>query len=465
MVYDFIVVGSGPAGSILSNQLAIKGFKIALIDRAKNEKSKLINDFLCPYINKCPKFYSPVYSDQLGGNSALWHSKIYLLSRDEFNNYEWGFDYEELEENSKILSKALGLENDLISKFDQVNKEDIYRYSMRAKFRNMYEYLNIKKNQNIKVYKGYSPIKLVFNNEKVTKIIISNGKKNNFILSLNYSVIFCAGGLGNPHLLMNLLPKKNYFIGKFLSDHPHVNLGKVLDKKFKKFTKIAKPNVKENLNIKSDEVALIKKKNNIFAGIQLDYKTDPSRRLKRFFIKISNIQLRKLLSMFNFLILKLNGLYFKLGIFFNRYYKYSFEFFFSQTPDKQNQISLSGKVDKFGLKKINIDWDIKNNDTLVYNNLIEETLGIKGQLISSNKNINFNQNFYNHGIAGLHPSCTTRISNHPKGGAVNPSLKLFDYSNIYVCGSSVFPFIGYTNPTWTIMTLALRLSKTLLREK
>ena len=37
----------------------------------------------------------------------------------------------------------------LISKFDRGDQEDVYRYSMRAKFRNMYEYLNINTNQNI----------------------------------------------------------------------------------------------------------------------------------------------------------------------------------------------------------------------------------------------------------------------------------------------------------------------------
>ena len=30
-------------------------------------------------------------------------------------------------------------------------------------------------------------------------------------------------------------------------------------------------------------------------------------------------------------------------------------------------------------------------------------------------------------------------------------------------GSSVYPYNGYTNPTWTIMTLALRLAKKLIK--
>ena len=78
---------------------------------------------------------------------------------------------------------------------------------MRAKFRNMYEYLNINTNQNINLYKGYSPSKLIFSDHKVDKIIIKDEKKNNVVLSLKHSIIFCAGGLGNPHLLLNLLLK------------------------------------------------------------------------------------------------------------------------------------------------------------------------------------------------------------------------------------------------------------------
>ena len=46
MKYDFVIVGSGPAGSIISWNLAKKGFKIALIDRAskigKSDKNSLV---------------------------------------------------------------------------------------------------------------------------------------------------------------------------------------------------------------------------------------------------------------------------------------------------------------------------------------------------------------------------------------------------------------------------------------
>ena len=123
MTFDFIIIGSGPAGSIVSNKLAKEGFKIALIDRAKNEKSTIINDFFCPYVNKCPSYYSPLYSNQLGGNSELWHSKIYLLSEDELNTSDWNIKYKELKKYSDQLAKTLNIKKKLITKFKKKKKK------------------------------------------------------------------------------------------------------------------------------------------------------------------------------------------------------------------------------------------------------------------------------------------------------------------------------------------------------
>ena len=464
MTFDFIIIGSGPAGSIVSNKLAKEGFKIALIDRAKNEKSTIINDFFCPYVNKCPSYYSPLYSNQLGGNSELWHSKIYLLSEDELNMNDWNIKYKELKKYSDLLAKTFNIKKKLLTKFKKKKRNTIHRYSLRANFRNMFKYLKINQNQNIKIFKGYSPVKLIFFKNKVAKVIVKNNEKNSKILNLKNSIIFCAGGLGNPHLLLNLLPNKNPLLGKFLSDHSHVNIGKILDKNFERFKQIAKPNIKSNLGIKDEEIALIKKKDNFFSGIQLDYKTDPLRKLRRFFVKIENLKIRKFLSFFSFIILKLNGLYFKIGVLVNRYYKYSFEFFFSQNPNTKNKASLSHKFDEFGLKKIDIKWNIRKKDQKIYNSIIKEFLISEGFLNEQIKDYNFQNNFYKSGVSGLHPSCTTKIGKSSSLGVINSNLKLFDYDNIYVCGSSVFPFNGYTNPTWTIMTLALRLSHKLKKK-
>tara|TARA_B100000029_G_scaffold440137_1_gene457132 strand:+ start:1727 stop:3115 length:1389 start_codon:yes stop_codon:yes gene_type:complete len=459
MKFDFVIVGSGPAGSILSDELSKKGFNIALIDRANNNSPQRINHFFCPYINKTPSYYTPLFSNVMGGNSLLWHSKVYLLSKLELSSYNWFIDYEELKKYSNILSKKLKINKSLITKHEKKNNM-FYRYSYRANFQDIYDYLKIKKNNKIKVFRGYSPTKLHIKNNNVKKIIIKNVKQEKKYVYIKHDLIFCCGGLGNPHILLNLLKKKNKNLGKFLSDHPHINLGKIKVSELLKFKKILKPNIKLNLKIKTNEAALIFKIKKCFCGVQLDYKLDPMRQMIRFFIRIKNLEIRMFLNLFSFFVRKINGLFHMIGFFFKRYYKYSFEFFFSQRPNIRNKIYLTNKFDKFGLKKINIQWDLQKEDLKNYIKLIEKSSKNKKILINKD---DFQNNFYKNGLSGQHPSCTTKIGKNDKDGVVNKDLKLFGYKNMYVVGSSVFPFIGYTNPTWTIMTLALRLAKRLIK--
>ena len=90
MQFDFVIVGSGPAGSILAWKLAKMNFNIALIDQANSTK-KVMSDYFLPYVNNSPNNYNPVYSNRLGGNSILWHSKVYLISKKEFDIGKWPF--------------------------------------------------------------------------------------------------------------------------------------------------------------------------------------------------------------------------------------------------------------------------------------------------------------------------------------------------------------------------------------
>lgn len=467
MKYDYVIIGSGPAGSTLSQKLANKGFKIAIVDRAIHEDKRIINDFFCPYINKIPEFYTPIYSDQLGGNSALWHGKVYLISKKEFAKSDWGFEFEELKNYSDDLAHYLNIKPDLLTKIKIKNKNN-YHYSYRSNLKNIFKTLKIKNSKNIDIYKGHSPIKLNFISGKAVSIDISNKLNQVKTLDINNSLVFCAGGIGNPHLLLNLLPINNNHVGKYLSDHAHVNLGKVKHTDVNKFLHILKPNIKNNLAIgeinKEEEMALIYEYEDFFAGIQLDYKVDPLRKLRRIFLKINNLFLRKVLNLFGFFVTKLNGLKAKTGILFDKYYKYSFEFYFSQHTTIKNCVSLDqNKYDEFGLKKVNINWDLTEIDKSKIQNIIKDTIGPDG-LIIKNQNINFSESFYKHGLAGLHPSCTTRISTSEQQGVVDPNLKVYNYDNIYICGSSILPNNGFTNPTWTIMTLANRLSNFLIKK-
>ena len=43
-------------------------------------------------------------------------------------------------------------------------------------------------------------------------------------------------------------------------------------------------------------------------------------------------------------------------------------------------------------------------------------------------------------------------------GVVDPNLQTHDHHNLFVVGKSVFPSIGFANPTLTVMALGVRLA-------
>jgi choline dehydrogenase-like flavoprotein len=53
---------------------------------------------------------------------------------------------------------------------------------------------------------------------------------------------------------------------------------------------------------------------------------------------------------------------------------------------------------------------------------------------------------------------TTRMHDNPRRGVVDRHGQVHGVRNLYMAGSSVFPAGGFSNPTITIVALALRLA-------
>ena len=462
MECDFLVVGSGPAGSVVSWNLANKGFKVSLVDRASNLNKSDKNSFIySPYIEKSPDNYTPLFSNQLGGNSALWNDKVYLISENEFNSGEWQFNYEELLKNSCELAKKFEINHDDINKI-VISKGLKYSQSKRAtKLGNIFEFLNISKNKNIEVCSNASPVELEINNNKVISADIAfldNDKRIN--IKIKKDIIFCAGGLGNPHIISNLIKNDNKIVGRNLCDHSHINLTEIKKSEYNNFAHFGKFFVKKN---KDDlEQNLFIEKDKYFVGVNFDFLPDPSRILQRVFIKSRKALSKYLLS----LIIKYYSFFYK-SIFsvlsiLKIKGQYSLEFYFSQEKNENNFVKLSdNKFDKFGLNKLNVNWNIPDSEKTIYNDLINELVGENGKIFNGKKKYFFDENKI---FVGNHSSCTTIIGKNNQDGCVDSNLKLFNYENIYVSGSSVFSNNGFTNPTWTIMSLSYRLSEYLFNK-
>jgi hypothetical protein len=68
-------------------------------------------------------------------------------------------------------------------------------------------------------------------------------------------------------------------------------------------------------------------------------------------------------------------------------------------------------------------------------------------------------------VTGEHAMGATRMGTSTNNAVVDSDCKVFQISNLYVAGGSVFPTGGWANPTLTIIALAVRLARHLAKLK
>lgn len=131
-------------------------------------------------------------------------------------------------------------------------------------------------------------------------------------------------------------------------------------------------------------------------------------------------------------------------------------------PNPDSRITLSErKLDTFGQPKLEVKWLVEEADLKhAYRamELIAMEFGRMGLGRGYSQLFKDRALWPGHMEAGKHHCGTTRMSGNLKTGVVDANCKVFGIDNLYIAGSSVFPTIGYANPTITIVALALRLS-------
>ena len=129
-------------------------------------------------------------------------------------------------------------------------------------------------------------------------------------------------------------------------------------------------------------------------------------------------------------------------------------------PSAGNEVFLTGERAAAGLYRPAARCVIGAGDFLN----VERTLRLLGDsLIASEKGrvrID-NERLYQRPTGGGHIMGTTRMGTSRSNSVVDPDCRIHGYDNLFVAGSSVFPTGGYANPTLTILALSLRLADTL----
>lgn len=142
---------------------------------------------------------------------------------------------------------------------------------------------------------------------------------------------------------------------------------------------------------------------------------------------------------------------------------YRLHYHSEQRPSADNYVGLSDARDRLGMRRAVIKFAFADEDVdSVYtaHNALDKSLrssDIGGLSIRVPRD-----QYFDRPAAcspdGLHQIGTTRISDNPARGVVDPDCRVFDFDNLFIAGSSVFRTSGQANPTFSAIGLALRLA-------
>jgi choline dehydrogenase-like flavoprotein len=141
---------------------------------------------------------------------------------------------------------------------------------------------------------------------------------------------------------------------------------------------------------------------------------------------------------------------------------YSLYFRAEQAPDPANRVTLTERRDALGLPQTRLEWRVNPLDIASITGwlaVLDRDVRARGlgQVIGPP------EDWQRHINGGPHHMGTTRMSADPRHGVVDADCRVHSVENLYVAGSSVFATGGYANPTFALVTLALRLADMLRR--
>ncbi len=141
---------------------------------------------------------------------------------------------------------------------------------------------------------------------------------------------------------------------------------------------------------------------------------------------------------------------------------YRLQLIFEPTPCRESRVRLTDERDALGLRRTDLHWTFNDYDFEMLDRsimLINAYLGQTGMgRLKLVKPVN-EANVKAFIGTGLHHMGTTRMSADPADGVVDADCRVHGFDNLYVAGSSVFPTVGFSNPTLTIVALACRLAQ------
>jgi choline dehydrogenase-like flavoprotein len=135
-----------------------------------------------------------------------------------------------------------------------------------------------------------------------------------------------------------------------------------------------------------------------------------------------------------------------------------------QAPNPESRVLLSPNRDILGIRRVILDWRLTDMEVASWRRLAElaatelERLEF-GHVDFSDFELPDNPvQLSGHAVDANHHMGTARMASDQSEGVVDNECRVFGIANLYLASSAVFPTSGFSNPTLTIMALAIKVA-------
>ena len=496
--FDVVIAGAGAAGILLAVTLSGKGKKVLLLESGHFEEAE-DRQSLNRTEQTGKELTSAVWGRKraIGGTTIAWggqslpFSPLDLAPRPWVANSGWPLEYTELTPYYPLANRFMDIDEldydaDILRLFNitkpAFDQDRVWyhfsKWAPEPNFRKLYE------------KKLAAGVTLVYN-AVLTKIDLDGQGRVDVVTVNNFEgrahripvqkLILATGGietnrilLSNNHQLAAGIGGASGWLGKCFMEHPCIEIGTVATDNAYRLQRYFNTHMKgrRRYSIRMSLTENFQTASSLLNGSASlmfaypDESMDPYQEIKDFIKKKSLLRVRNLAAH--------SGAYMQgaRAYLFNKFlYKHGAQarlvMMLEQEPLKESFIGLSEKRDRFGASLARIHWQLSRKSwdcAIAFTDLLKAELHRLsfGQLnchpyISpDNDQWDTYLSDVNHHMGG------TRMSAASGDGVVNKHLQVWGHDNLFLCSSSVYPTGSHSNPTLTLLALALRLADRLV---
>lgn len=490
---DVLIIGGGTVGLIMASLLVKKGLKVIVLESGgttQEEDEHELNEVI-----HLSGQYSGAAKGRfrcLGGTSTRWGGALIPIQEGDINPKLWPISHEEIMRYLPDLERIFGVnpgpyEFEKIEGIDkQISKDWIVRFAKWPSFsrRNTVNLISrkvLKEQENLSIYLNATATNFEVGNDSKLNLVTAQAPDGAKISVQASEVVIAAGAIESTRLLLLLeqqnsqTVKPNTQLGHYFHDHISVPIANLEPINLSRLNRIFGFGFEANGVMRNMRYEL-KNTSPLRANIppcfvHVSFENEGSvgfNAIRDFFRYVQQGRIPTLATFTNltkstpWLCQLIWWRYIYKRLLYPDSSKIQVHVVIEQSQEFSNTISLSSSmVDKYRQPLATISWNISKKDS---ENITKVGDLFKREWQESNFSgiAKFETRPSNDILKDLalggginHPCGSTRMGNSLEDGVVNKDLRLFNVKNTRVVATSVLPSSSGSNPTMTLLLLAL----------